>query len=337
MRRIRAGLTAEAEENTMKRKQIAKLPAITSGNGAALKKLAEYEKKARGAVAPNTVLALRADTAIFVAWCAEYSHETLPASPDTVTAFIDAQSEVKAPATIKRYIASIAHLHRAAGLDDPTKDDGPKLALKRMARAKGTRQKQASPLNRPAIDRMITSAGDSLRGLRDIALVTTLYDTLARSTELIDLDVEDMTTAEDGAGTVIIKRSKGDQEGQGSIRFLAADTVEHVKRWIEEAGIEDGPLFRAVAKGGDVRGRLYRQDIRHILIAMAKRAGLDIDPSGHSVRIGVAQDMVSAGFSLPEIMVAGGWRSPEMVARYSEHLQVRSGAAAKLAAKQNRT
>ncbi len=314
-----------------------KLPALVGSNDAALKKLAEYEKKARGAVAPNTVKALRADTAIFVAWCADRSRETLPASPDTVAAFIDAQAEIKAPATVRRYISSIAHLHRAAGLDDPTKDEGPKLALKRMARAKGTRQKQASALNRPAIDRMIASAGDSLRSLRDIALVTTLYDTLARSTELIDMDIEDMTIAEDGTGTIIIKRSKGDQEGQGSIRFIAADTVEQIQKWIEEAKIKDGPLFRAVAKGGNVRGKLYRQDIRHILITMAKRAGLDIDPSGHSVRIGTAQDMVSAGFSLPEIMQAGGWQSPEMVSRYSEHLQVRSGAAAKLASKQNRT
>jgi len=321
----------------MKRKQTIRLPAIASRNNAALKRLAEYEKKARGAVALNTVQALRADTAIFTAWCAEHSREMLPASPDTIAAFIDAQAEIKAPATVRRYIASIAHLHRAAGLDDPTKDDAPKLALKRMARAKGTRQKQASPLNRPAIDRMIASAGDSLRGLRDIALVAVLYDTLARSTELIDLGVKDMEIAEDGTGTVIITRSKGDQEGQGSIRFLAADTVEHVKRWIEEAGLEDGPLFRAVAKGGNVRGRLYRQDVRHILISMAKRAGLDIDPSGHSVRIGVAQDMVAAGFSLPEIMVAGAWKSPAMVSRYSEHLRVRTGAAAKLAAKQNRT
>ncbi len=86
----------------MKRKQTAKLPAITSGNDAALKKLAEYEKKARGAVAHNTARALRADTAIFVTWCAEFSHKTLPASPDTVAAFIDAQAEIKAPATVRR-------------------------------------------------------------------------------------------------------------------------------------------------------------------------------------------------------------------------------------------
>lgn len=69
---------------------------------------------------------------------------------------------------------------------------------------------------------------------------------------------------------------------------------------------------------------------------MAKQAGLDIDPSGHSARVGVCQDMVASGFSLPEVMQAGGWKSPDMVARYSEHLQARNGAAAKLAAIQNR-
>ncbi len=314
-----------------------KPPALTSRDNTALQKLAEYERKARGAVAPNTVQALRSDTAIFTAWCAEYGHEPLPATPDTVTAFIDAQAEIKAPATVRRYIASIAHLHRAAGLDNPTKDEGPKLALRRMARAKGTRQKQAQPLNRPAVDRMINTAGDSLKDLRDVALLAVLYDTLARSSELIAFDVGDLKFTEEGTGGILIKQSKGDQEGKGSLRFLATDTVEYIKRWIEEAKIEEGPLFRAVAKGGNVRGRLYRQDIRHILISMAKKAKLDIDPSGHSVRVGVSQDMVSAGFSLPEILVAGGWRSPEMVQRYSEHLKVRSGAAAKLASKQNRT
>ena len=321
----------------MKRKQATQLPAIASRNDAALKRLAEYERKAQGAVAHNTARALRADTAIFTAWGAEHSRETFPARADTVAAFIDAQAEIKAPATVRRYIASIARLHRAAGLEDPTKDEGPKLALKRMARAKGTRQQQAQPLNRPAIDRMIASAGDSLRDLRDVALVTTLYDTLARRSELADWNVEDMTLADDGTGTLLIERSKTDQEGRGSVRYIAADTVEHVNRWTEAAGIKDGPLFPAVAKGSNIRGRLDGRDVSRILKAMAKRAGLDINPSGHSVRIGVAQDMVAAGFSLPEIMQAGGWQSPEMVSRYSEHLQVRSGAAAKLAVKQNRT
>ena len=315
-----------------------KPPALTSRDSTALQNLAEDERKARGAVALNTVKALRADTKIFGVWCSEFSHEMLPASPDTVTAFIDAQAEIKAPATVRRYISSIAHLHRAAGLDDPTKDSGPKYALKRMVMEKGTRQKQASALNRPAINQMIASAGGGLRALRDIALVAVMYDTLARSSEMIDFDIGDMTpTAEDGTRAILIKRSKGDQEGEGSLRFLAADTVEHVKKWTEGAKINDGLLFRSVPKSGKAGQQLYRQDIRLILIAMAKRAKLGIKPSAHSIRVGVCQDMTEAGLSMPLIMLSGGWKKPDMISRYSEKLQVRKGAAAKLAMMQNRT
>ena len=69
---------------------------------------------------------------------------------------------------------------------------------------------------------------------------------------------------------------------------------------------------------------------------MAHTAKIEIDLTGHSARVGTAQDMVAAGFSLAEIMQAGGWKTPDMIARYSEHLQARNGASAKLAALQNR-
>lgn len=40
----------------------------------------------------------------------------LPATPETVAAFIDAQAETKARATVERYRSSVAALHSAAGL-----------------------------------------------------------------------------------------------------------------------------------------------------------------------------------------------------------------------------
>ena len=298
--------------------------------------LAEYGRKAKGAISPNTERALKADTAIFTAWCSDQAREVLPASPDTVADFIDAMAQVKATATVRRYVASIGRMHRAAGLEDPTKDETAKLALRRMARSNGVRQRQAAPLNRPLVDRMIAAAGDSLRDKRDVALLSVQYDTLTRRSELVALDVEDIDFAEDGAGTVTIRRSKTDQEGEGSIRYLAQDTIEHLAVWLEAAGITEGALFRAVTMGDRVRGRLSDRDVSRRLKVMAKQAGLDIEPSGHSARVGVCQDMVASGFSLPEVMQAGGWKSPDMVARYSEHLQARQGAAAKLAAIQNR-
>jgi len=40
--------------------------------------------------------------------------------------------------------------------------------------------------------------------------------------------------------------------------------------------------------------------------------------SGHSLRIGAAQDLMSGGRDVVAIMKAGGWRSINVVARYIE-------------------
>jgi hypothetical protein len=70
-----------------------------------------------------------------------------------VVAFVDTQAELKSPATVRRYIATIAHMHRAAALADPTKAEIVRLAVKRLVRAKGSRQRQAAPLGELAAER----------------------------------------------------------------------------------------------------------------------------------------------------------------------------------------
>ena len=299
-------------------------------------RLARYQRIAEGALSENTVKAIKSDTAVFARWCAQDGLASLPAVPDTLAAFIDASAAEKAPATIRRYIASIAHIHRAAELPNPADSDVVRLALRRMARAKGTRQQQAAALNRPLIDRMITAQPDTPAGFRNRAMLGIMYDAMIRRSELVALDVADIETADDGSGTVMVNRSKSDQEGAGSVRFLAHDTMGHVRAWLTAGNIETGPLFRSVRKAGAIGERLADRDVARIVKRMAKAAGLNVNPSGHSCRVGASQDMVAAGFSLPEIMQAADWKSPAMPARYSAHLGARRGAAAKLAAIQNR-
>ncbi len=94
--------------------------------------LARYAAEAQGAFAPNTVCALRADTAVFTAWCHAAGVSALPAASQTVADFIDAMRAArKRPATIRRYVSSIAHLHRAAELPVPSDSNTVKLALRR--------------------------------------------------------------------------------------------------------------------------------------------------------------------------------------------------------------
>ena len=129
----------------------------------------------------------------------------------------------------------------------------------------------------------------------------------------------------------------GDARKISEARFLAADTVELLKAWIQRAELTEGALFRALDRAGSVCDRLSDRGVARAFQRLARAAGADVaDISGHSCRVGGAQDMVSYGLELGEVMQAGGWKTPAMVARYSEKQIARRGAAAKLAALQNR-
>ncbi|MBL6459536.1 tyrosine-type recombinase/integrase [Belnapia sp. T6] len=66
-----------------------------------------------------------------------------------------------------------------------------------------------------------------------------------------------------------------------------------------------------------------------ILKRLAKRAGLNPTAiSGHSARVGMAQDLVAGGADLVAVMQAGRWKSPTMPARYAERLLANRGAVA---------
>ena len=301
-------------------------------------RLAEHSRHAAGAYSKNTERAVRADTALFSRWCSNHGQNALPATPETMAAFVDDMAGKRAPATVRRYLSSIAHLHRAAGVETPTKAEIVKLAIKRMSNDNGTRQSQAAPLNRPLVEKLLATCGDRLIDRRDAALISLAYDTLARRSELIAFDVTDLSFTDDGTGTVLIRRSKTDQAGEGQVRFVAHDTAELVKAWLAE--IDDGALFRSVSKGGVIGERLDAGDVARVIKRRAKAAGVDpeiVDQlSGHSSRVGAAQDLVAADLGVAEVMQAGGWKSPAMVARYTEHLQARRGAMSKLAAQQGR-
>ena len=160
------------------------------------------------------------------------------------------------------------------------------------------------------------------------------YDTLARASELVRMRVRDITPAANGAATILIERSKADQEGVGSDRYLHTDTMNHVRAWLLAAGLTDGELFRAVLKGGSVGGALHPCEISRALRELAPTsAGRG---SGHSLRVGACQDMAAAGIQMLAIQQAGGWKSPTMPALYNRKQAAATGGAAELAKKQER-
>src|ERR1700684_3511976 len=77
--------------------------------------LLEWQALAEGAYSPNTLRAQKADGAIFQAFCESRGEAYLPAEPKTIRAFIDrCVKEGKKPATIRRYVTTVARVHIAA-------------------------------------------------------------------------------------------------------------------------------------------------------------------------------------------------------------------------------
>ena len=174
---------------------------------------------------------------------------------------------------------------------------------------------------------MAEQPGD-VAGLRDAAIVAVASDALLRVSEIAALDVPDVDLSEQ---TVLIRRSKTDQEGMGVAQFLGQPTTARIRAWLRVSNLTDGALFRAVNKSGRVQGeRLTVRSVRRIITQRAKAAGVDGRVSGHSLRVGSAQSLATAGASLVEMQVAGRWRSPAMPGRYVQGQLAKRGAVARL-------
>jgi site-specific recombinase XerD len=297
--------------------------------------LRQYAEAARGAFSVNTERALRADVAMFSAWCGRHDRQAMPASAETVAAFIDAMAAIKTPATVRRYVSSIATVHRAAKVANPCEGQIVKLALKRMHHEKGRAQQQAAPLNEGLVRKLLEARGTRLRDMRNRAILVVAYVTLCRRSELVALQFCDLAVEPDGFGTILVRRSKTDQEGMGADVPIPADAMRYVTKWIEAARITQGALFRAVRYGGSVGGALDPGDVSRAFKEMARRAGVPADEaariSGHSTRVGSAQDMLRYKETLPAIMASGRWKSPEMVGRYVAKVGARESAANRIA------
>jgi integrase len=306
-------------------------------------RLARIGARYRDSAAPSTLRAIRTDVRRWTGWCALVRTASLPARPQDLAAFVDAHAERWTPATLRRVLASVARVHRVLGLADPTKDEEVKVALKGVARRRADagqgRQRQAEGLTERALDAMLATLGDRRIDLRDRALLLVGRDLLARRGELVALRVADLQPAQDphdAGATVLIGRSKTDQEGQGTYRYLGPEAHAAVRAWLDAAGLTDGPLFRSVHVTGRVGAKLHEANVNDIFKKLARRAApalkrRGVNPegiSGHSCRVGMAQDLVAAGFDVAAIMQAGRWKSSAMVARYTERLQVARGAIA---------
>jgi integrase len=223
--------------------------------------LAEIAADARDFVAAsraeNTTRVYRTGWAQFAAWCDEHGVTPLPASAETVACYVADLAKVAKPTTIDLRLAAISAAHRAAGYDSPTKEEAVRLVRRGVRRTLGTAQRQVHPVTVPDLRTMLERLGSDLAGCRDRALLLLGFAGALRRSELVGLDVTDISEGADGL-TVRLRRSKTDQEGAGRTLGIpfgsnpATCPVRAWRAWLEVSGVTEGPAFRPV----DRRGRI---------------------------------------------------------------------------------
>jgi site-specific recombinase XerD len=298
----------------------------------ALQALEVWSHAAKGAYSPNTERSWRADWQSFTAWCRSEGVQPLPAPADTVARYLREESAVgRAVATIRHRASTIAKAHQVTGLADPCAQEPVRLALRAIARERGTQQKQAPALNgtHAAILAHVADAQPRLKELRDVALMLVGRDLMARASELVSIPCEALSfDEEDGTAQILLRRFKTSTEALPC--QIGPDAAEALQRWLTASGISSGPLFVSVTKGGRPTGRpLSDRDVSRVLKGLAKRARLKSDFSAHSLRVGMAQDLTAANVEGAAIMQAAGWTTPRMLARYTAKLSAKRGAIAR--------
>lgn len=292
------------------------LPATLGNDLAAARDFATNEKAAA------TRRVYRSDFRLFVDYCHAQGTEPMPASAEMVAAFLSGEAIRGTKAsTIGRRAAAIAYAHKAAGLEPPTNQEAVKAVMRGIRRTIGTAKAQKAPATAPRVREMVDTIPDTLRGKRDHALLALGFAGAFRRSELVGLNVEDLTEHADGF-RVIIRGSKTDQEKAGQEiaipRGARLRTVEAVKTWLTAANITAGPIFRGIGKSGRVLpGALTDRSVATIIKLAAARAGLDpAEFGGHSLRSGFLTSAAEAGANVFKMMEVSRHKSVDTLRGY---------------------
>jgi integrase len=209
---------------------------------------------------------------------------------------------------------------------------------------------EAEPLStrRVAPSRLALAAHAQMRRRRrDAALLHVAYDLLMRASELVAMPWARVEPLPAGGGTYRFGRTKTDQAGVGRTLYLRPESMTALQAWREVAPVGEY-VFHAVADDLHLdpdtaedaaeaerwRTRvaaaqqreatsLSTREVGNVFRRAAALAGLDPDRywlSGHSARVGAAQDMVRAGSTTAQVQVAGRWSSERMPIRYAERV-----------------
>lgn len=258
----------------------------------------------------------------------------LPATEQSIVAYITKCARDYKVSTIKLRLAGLARWHKTLGFPDPTKSDEVKEVLKGIAKVHNKPERQATPLAFDHLQQIVHhleeslakawSVGDRgtyLRCSRDLALLLVGFWRGFRSDELSRLEVQNVKVFKGVRMEIFLPYSKTDRTATGrtftASALKALCPVQAYCRWIEDAGIATGPVFRSIDRWGNLADTgITGKSIGPMLNNMAEAAGLDVHLSTHSLRHGFASWAAQSGWDVLSTMAFIGWKNFDNAKRY---------------------
>ena len=287
--------------------------------------------------APNTRRVYASAWRTFLRWSEARGHPYhLPVSTADLLDYLHHLAALgRRWSTLQTHKSAVIKAHHRAGLPNPADNEPFREAMRGIGRTVGKRQTQVQALTDTAAAAISATAPTprtapggrpetpeqaARRAAADVALIAVMRDALLRSAEVSQLRWEDVELHEDGTGRVLVRQSKTDQAGEGTLLFLSRSCVQSLTKHHEHqrSPTEQTPVFG-----------LSASQIRRRIRTATAAAGLQGNFGGHSPRIGMAVDLAQSGTGLPEIQQAGRWKSPKMPAHYIRGITAGQGAVAR--------
>ncbi|EYU13161.1 tyrosine-type recombinase/integrase [Photorhabdus aegyptia] len=302
--------------------------------------------KDREAFADNTWQQFIKATRRWCNWCLAQGRPYLPVDADDLRDYLlELHENGLAPATISNYTAMLNLLHRQAGLLPAGDSQQVKRVLKKIHRVsivRGETEGQAIPFRITDLNQVDAAwqASGRLKEIRNLAFLFVAYNTLLRVSNIARLRVKDLIFNRDGSVMLNIGYTKTIVDGRGLTKALSPRASACLLKWLNVSGLLDHPdayLFCKVHRVNkaiiSTEKPLDTRQLRRIFaaawtVAHGDKKGIENKGryatwTGHSARVGAAQDMTESGYSLAQIMHEGTWKKPETVLGYIRNIEAK--------------
>jgi site-specific recombinase XerD len=241
----------------------------------------------------------------------------IPTDVTAVVRYVAHHAGTLRPSTLRRHLAAIASAHRDLGTNDPTKAPIVARVMHGIARSHGNKARQVAPLLLDDVAAIVSVLGAGPRDLRDKAMLLVGFFGALRRSEIVGLNRSSLRV-DDGAATLVLKRSKTDQLGTGRIVHLGRrrDALCPVRALTEYVASDlrgGGPLFGSF--GSD--GRMSERAVARMIKRLVAKIGHDARKySGHSLRAGFVTSASLSGFDCATISKQTGHRTMPALGAY---------------------